>query len=47
MTIECGWFLKGPGGDNTRPYGNFSAVFLYGENSQDRRGRERHGLVGR
>jgi hypothetical protein len=34
MTIECGWFLKGPGGDNTRPYGNFSAVFLYGENSK-------------
>jgi hypothetical protein len=30
LTCDCAWFRSGPGGDNSRPHGNFQGVNLYG-----------------
>ncbi|MBA3962064.1 MAG: hypothetical protein H0X40_09195 [Chthoniobacterales bacterium] len=32
LTCDCAWFRSGPGGDNSRPHGNFQGVNLYGAN---------------
>ncbi len=33
LTADCAWFRSGPGGDNSRPHGNFQGINLYGENA--------------
>ncbi len=32
LTCDCAWFRSGPGGDNSRPHGNFQGINLYGSN---------------
>ncbi|MEO7723607.1 MAG: NHL repeat-containing protein, partial [Chthoniobacterales bacterium] len=32
LTLDCAWFRSGPGGDNSRPHGNFQGINLYGAN---------------
>jgi hypothetical protein len=32
LTCDCAWFRSGPGGDNSRPHGNFQGINLYGAN---------------
>ena len=32
LTADCAWFRSGPGGDNSRPHGNFQGINLYGSN---------------
>ncbi len=33
LTADCAWFRAGPGGDNSRPHGNFQGINLYGPNA--------------
>ncbi len=33
LTVDCAWFRSGPGGDNSRPHGNFQAIALNGANA--------------
>ena len=33
LTADCAWFRSGPGGDSSRPHGNFQGINLYGENA--------------